>query len=165
MGPFARNFRGPFDRPLRFAALGVAVCLVACGTASTLRTDEVDVSLVAQRAAWHAAYRLDRPGRAASEIPTGREVHVPVGADVRLELTSLDYICGFALPGFGVRDFAAPGIPSEIRFTARKTGRYDVKSEALCGLPESGRSRGVLVVEDAAAFRDWVERRTRGTAG
>lgn len=125
-----------------------------------VRVDVVDVRLVAQNTGWQASYLVqEAPG--TTDVPTGREVHVPLGADVRLGLTSRDYISDFRLPGLGLRDFAAPELPSEFRFRADRTGRFDVRGDELCGLPHTEKSRGTLIVEDAASFRRWFEKRRK----
>lgn len=148
------------------ATLVLAAGLTACSRPPALRTDTVEVRMVAHAAAWQASYVLAPQGNgAATEVPTGREVHVPIGAEVRFALTSLDYISDFTLPGLGLRDFCAPGLPSEIRFTADRAGRFALRGDQLCGLPHTDRSRGWLIVEDATAFRSWVERRARGVTG
>jgi cytochrome c oxidase subunit 2 len=111
----------------------------------------LEVRMLAHDTTWHAAYILS-----AAEVPTGREVHVPLGAYVTLDLLSRDFISDFALPAFGLRDFAAPGLPSAFRFRATRPGRYVLRGDELCGRPHDERTRGVLVVEDAAAFRAWL---------
>lgn len=88
--------------------------------------------LVAQDTSWHASYLVAAASHGVTEVPTGREVHLPLGADVRLALTSRDYISDFRLPAFGLRDFAAPELPSEFRFRADRAGRYDVRGDGLC---------------------------------
>ena len=65
-------------------------------------------------------------------------------------------------PELGLRDFAAPDLPSEFRFRADRTGRYSVRGDELCGLPHTDRARGTLVVEDSESFRAWVRKRTEG---
>jgi heme/copper-type cytochrome/quinol oxidase subunit 2 len=143
----------------------LVVGLAACGRAGSIRTDEVQVRMVAHNTAWQASYVIARPGGIEAVIPTGREVHVPIGAEVRFALTSLDYISDFTLPGLGLRDFCAPGLPSEMRFTAREPGRFLLRGDQLCGLPHTDKSRGWLVVETPDAFRDWIERRARSATG
>jgi cytochrome c oxidase subunit 2 len=137
--------------------------LGACGVRPTIPVDVVDVRLVAQETSWHASYVIPQAHR-TNEVPTGREVHVPIGADVRLALSSRDYISDFRLPELGLRDFAAPDLPSELRFRADRAGRYEVRGDELCGLPHTDRTRGVLIVEDAASFRAWVQNQTEGTS-
>ncbi len=132
--------------------------LSACGAPRTLAVDAVNVRLVAENTAWRAAYLTGQ-----QELPTGREVHVPIGADVRLVLTSKTYISDFRVPALGLRDFAAPDLPSEFRFRATKAGRYEVKGDELCGRPHTDKTRGWLVVEDAQSFQTWIRKHQRGS--
>ena len=122
-------------------------------------SDVVSVRLVAARTTWHASYVLSQPEGRPLEIASGREIHVPIGATVTLALASGEYIADFALPGLGLRDFAAPGLPSAFHFRASRAGRYEVRGGEMCGLPHDDRSRGSLVVEDVNAYREWVRSR------
>ena len=142
-------------------ACGVAmiVVLASCNRDITVRDDTVDVRLMAQDTSWNAFYLMSGSGGRTAELPTGREVHIPVGANVRLQLASRDYISDFKLPELGLRDFAAPGLPSELRFRADRAGRYNVRGDELCGLPHTDKTRGWLVVEDPAAFHAWIRSR------
>lgn len=146
---------------------GVAVSTAAggCGSGSSeaagIRTDAVAVGIIARDTSWQASYLgVVMPGGAA-DVASGREVHLPVGADVRLTLASRDYICLFAVPELGFRDFAAPGLPAEFHFRAERPGRYELRGDELCGLPHTEKTRGRLVVESPAAFRSWVGQRAK----
>ena len=145
-------------------ALSVApICILAgCHAEPAVRIDAVEVRLVAEDTSWRASYLLPQHGGPAIAVPTGREVHVPLGADVRLGLTSRDYIADFRLSDLGLRDFAAPDLPSEFRFRADHAGQYEVRGDELCGLPHTDKTRGLLIVEDPASFRAWVQKRTQG---
>jgi len=140
--------------------LASIAALANCG-APDIRVDAVSLRLVAQDTSWHASYLLPAR-RGSAEVPTGREVHVPIGSDVRLVLTSRDYISDFKVPALGLRDFAAPDLPSELRFRADRPGRYDLRGDELCGLPHTDRTLGTLIVEDTASYRAWVQRQTEG---
>jgi cytochrome c oxidase subunit II len=145
-------------------ALGVtSICILGgCHAEPEVRVDAVEVRLVAEDRSWRASYLLPQHGGPALAVPTEREVHVPLGADVRLGLTSRDYIADFRLSGLGLRDFAAPELPSEFRFRADHVGRYDLRGDELCGLPHTDKTRGWLIVEDPASFRAWVQKRMQG---
>jgi heme/copper-type cytochrome/quinol oxidase subunit 2 len=149
--------------PIALAFAFTAAGLSGCSTAPALGVENVDVRLVAEDTSWHASYLIPERNGVPTVVPTGREVHVPLGADVRLALTSRDYISDFTVPQLGLRDFAAPDLPSEFRFHADRSGRYDVRGDELCGRPHTDRTRGVLVVEDAASYRAWVRKRTQGS--
>ena len=140
------------------AAVVAMTTLGACDRRPAIPIDAVDVRLLAESTSWQALYLLHE-AHGTIDVTTGREIHVPVGADVRLALTSRDYISDFRLPELGLRDFAAPDLPSEFRFRANRTGRFDVRGDELCGLPHTERSRGALIVEDVPSFRRWVEQR------
>ena len=141
--------------------LASASALAGCGTDPDVRLDVVDVQLMAEETSWRASYLLQQPSEGAMQVATGREVHVPIGADVTLRLASRTYIADFALPQLGLRDFAAPDLPSELHFRADRAGRYDVRGDELCGRPHTDKTRGWLVVEDAAAYRVWMHERAR----
>src|SRR5438034_490049 len=141
--------------------LALVLSFGACRTRPAVRADFVDIRFVAHDTSWHASYVIQESKR-TTEVPTGREVHVPLGADVRLALSSRDYISDFRLPELGLRDFAAPDLPSEFRFRADRAGRYLLRGDELCGLPHTDRTRGTLIVEDAASYRAWVQKRTEG---
>ena len=138
-----------------------ATGLTGCRTAPDIPVAAVDVQLTALQRSWHAAYLMPGPSGSGgtTEVPTGREVHVPLGAAVRLRLASRDFVSDFTVTDLALRDFAAPNLPSDFYFRADRAGRFEVRGDELCGLPHTDRTRGWLVVEDAKAFRTWVRRR------
>jgi cytochrome c oxidase subunit 2 len=134
---------------------------IGCAADPPVSVSAVIVRVTAQEATWHASYLLPpRPGL-TNELPTEREVHVPLGAEVSLVLASRDYIADFTLPQLGLRDFAAPGLPSELHFRADRPGRYELRSDEFCGLPHTDKTRGSVIVEDADTFRAWIRSRAR----
>ena len=144
--------------------LAILAASIACQARPQASLDSIEVRMVAHDTTWQAVYLLSE-SQGVAEIPTGREVHVPVGAAVVLALASRDYISDFTLPALGLRDFAAPGLPSEFRFVAARPGRFALRGDELCGRPHDDRSRGWLVVEDPASYRAWVNRQTRAVLG
>jgi len=148
----------------RLPVAAIVAVSIACQTHPRAGLQSVVVRMLAHDTTWQATYVVTQP-HGVAEIPTGREVHVPLGAEVVLALASRDYISDFTLPGLGLRDFAAPGLPSEFRFRADRLGRFDLRGDELCGRPHDERSRGWLVVEDPASFRAWVDRRARAELG
>ena len=144
--------------------VGCIAALPGCDGRKEIRADAVDVRLIAADTTWRAAYVTEDLDGRRQEVPTGREVHVPVGADVRLVLTSQTYISDFSVPALGMRDFAAPGLPSEFRFRATRAGRYDLRGDELCGRPHTDRTRGSIVIEDVASYQAWIRRQQQGSS-
>jgi heme/copper-type cytochrome/quinol oxidase subunit 2 len=148
--------RSPFNGLIILCAL-----LGGCGIDSGLSTDVVKVRLTAENRSWHASYLLPNAAGRPIELATGREVHVPQGARVRLLLASRDFVSDFRVSALALRDFATPYLPSEMSFEAPRSGRYEVRGDEMCGLPHTDKTRGWLIVEDAASYRAWISRRLR----
>lgn len=140
---------------------GLAGCARATKVDDTAIRDGVEVRLDGEGQTWRATLRwpTGRDGRVA-ELRLGREVHVPLGAEVRFTLTSRDFICDFALPALGQRDFAAPGLPGQMRVRPERVGRYELRGDEMCGLPHGELARGWLVVEDHRSWKAWLAARS-----
>ncbi|MDP5339654.1 MAG: cytochrome c oxidase subunit II [Nodularia sp. (in: cyanobacteria)] len=87
-------------------------------------------------------------------ITTG-EMHVPVGREVEINMTANDVIHAFWVPEFRLKQDAIPGRQSEIRFTPRIAGTYDLICAELCG-PYHGAMRSQIVVETQEAYDAWM---------
>ena len=130
--------------------IAMAAASAACQVTPKADVRAVEVRMVAHWPTWNATYLIEEPHGPAMEIPTGREVHVPLGATVTLALVSPVFISDFRLPALGLRDFAAPGLPSTFRFRADRPGRYRLQGDELWGRPHHERSRRWRVVGDPA---------------
>lgn len=87
---------------------------------------------------------------------TAGELHVPVGKDVQLNISSNDVIHSFWVPQFRLKQDAIPGVPTELRFTATKTGEYPVVCAELCGGYHGG-MRSQVIVQTQEEFDSWLE--------
>ena len=112
--------------------------------------DAVQVRVRAQDTAWSADYLFPTAPGAVRSVATGREVHLPLGANVELSLSSRDFICLFAMPGLQLRDFAAPGVSGRFEFRAERAGSYEFRGDEMCGLPHTEKTRGRFVIEEPA---------------
>lgn len=83
------------------------------------------------------------------------ELHVPVGADVQLNLSADDVIHSFWVPNFRLKQDALPGIPTQLRFVATKPGTYPVVCAELCG-GYHGSMRTQVVVHTPEEFDSWL---------
>ncbi|MDZ8078922.1 MAG: cytochrome c oxidase subunit II [Nostoc sp. DcaGUA01] len=88
-------------------------------------------------------------------ITTG-EMHVPIGQEVRINMTANDVIHAFWVPEFRLKQDAIPGRQSEIRFTPNTVGDYALICAELCG-PYHGAMRTTVVVESQEAFEKWQQ--------
>ncbi|BAZ04230.1 cytochrome c oxidase subunit II [Calothrix sp. NIES-3974] len=89
-----------------------------------------------------------------AEITSG-DLHVPIGADVKLNLVATDVIHSFWIPQFRIKQDVIPGQPTELRFVATKTGTYPVVCAELCG-GYHGSMRTQVIVHTPEEFQDWL---------
>lgn len=83
------------------------------------------------------------------------ELHVPVGREVKLNISANDVIHAFWVPEFRLKQDAVPGMQTELRFTPSKAGEYPVICAELCGAYHGGMKTRVLV-QAPPEFDAWL---------
>jgi cytochrome c oxidase subunit 2 len=83
------------------------------------------------------------------------ELHVPVGRDVKLIMTSQDVIHSFYIPAFRVKQDVLPGRYTVEWFRATKPGVYHLFCAEYCGTQHSGMV-GDIVVQEPAQYEAWM---------
>lgn len=128
--------------------------------------DEVDVVIEVVGFQWQWEFRYVEAGVVETGGPEDRpELALPAGASVRFELTSVDVIHSFWVPGFRFKRDLIPG--QDTSFTVdvgETTGSWPdtgVCAE-LCGLDHTSMRFDVAVLGDAE-FERWLAERESGT--
>ena len=75
------------------------------------------------------------------------ELHVPVGHDVKMIMTSQDVIHSFFVPAFRIKQDVLPGRYTVAWFRATKPGTYHLFCAEYCGTMHSGMVGDVVVME------------------
>lgn len=83
------------------------------------------------------------------------ELHVPVGRDVKLIMTSQDVIHSFFVPAFRIKQDVLPGRYTVMWFRATKPGTYHLFCAEYCGTQHSGMI-GSIVVQEPAQYEAWM---------
>ncbi len=83
------------------------------------------------------------------------ELHVPVGRDVKLIMTSQDVIHSFFIPAFRIKQDVLPGRYTVEWFRATKPGVYHLFCAEYCGTQHSGMV-GSIVVMEPAQYEAWM---------
>ena len=83
------------------------------------------------------------------------ELHVPVGRDVRMIMTSQDVIHSFYVPAFRIKQDVLPGRYTVAWFRATKAGTYHLFCAEYCGTMHSGMIGDVVVMEPAQ-YEQWL---------
>ena len=83
------------------------------------------------------------------------ELHVPVGRNVKLTMTTEDVLHDVYIPAFRTKADVVPGRYSTIWFNATKPGKYHLFCAEYCGLNHSGMGGWVYVMEQRD-FDNWL---------
>jgi cytochrome c oxidase subunit 2 len=89
------------------------------------------------------------------------ELHVPVGRDVKLIMTSQDVIHSFYIPAFRLKQDVLPGRYTTLWFRATKPGTYHLFCAEYCGTQHSGMV-GSIVVQEPAQYEAWMNSNQNG---
>lgn len=109
--------------------------------------DSMDVYTVAKQWMWKFQHTEGQ-----REI---NELHIPVGRDVRVIMTSQDVIHSFYVPAFRIKQDVLPGRYTIAWFRATKAGTYHLFCAEYCGTNHSGMIGDVVVMEPAQ-FQSWL---------
>jgi len=81
---------------------------------------------------------------------------VPVGENVRLQVTSGDVNHSYAMPSFGVKKDAIPGRLNETWFRVERPGQYFGQCSELCGSQHAFMPISVIALEEDR-WEEWVK--------
>jgi len=115
--------------------------------------DSTEVYVVAKQWMWKLEH-----AEGQREI---NELHVPVGRDVKLIMTSQDVIHSFYVPAFRMKQDVLPGRYTMAWFHATKPGTYHLFCAEYCGTQHSGMI-GSIVVMEPAQYEAWMGGGTTG---
>jgi cytochrome c oxidase subunit II len=128
---------------LAFAYLG------AGNLAETLRADPD--AMVVEVTGFQWSWRFEYPDYGI----ISDELHVPVGKQILLQMTSTDVIHSFWVPEFRVKQDLVPGRVTELRITPTVIGSYVVRCAEICGTSHAYMEKPVIV-SSQADFDAWV---------
>jgi cytochrome c oxidase subunit II len=86
---------------------------------------------------------------------TSTEMHVPVGKQVLLQMTSRDVIHSFWVPEFRPKQDLVPGRITQLRITPTVIGNYKVRCAELCGTSHAYMEQPVIV-SSQTDFDTWM---------
>ena len=134
------------------APMGLFLIFFAWGAiiffdARTPPQDATEIYVVAKQWMW----KLEHP-EGQREL---NELHVPVGKNIKLIMTSQDVIHSFYVPAFRLKQDVIPGRYTTMWFKATKPGTYHLFCAQYCGTMHSGMI-GEVVVMEPAEYQTWL---------
>ncbi|MDH3255123.1 MAG: cytochrome c oxidase subunit II [Acidobacteriota bacterium] len=91
------------------------------------------------------------------------ELHVPLGQDIKLIMTSEDVIHSFYVPALRAKMDVLPGRYTTFWFNAEKAGAYRLFCAEYCGA-EHSYMRGSIIVMEPDDYEEWLATRGQTTA-
>ena len=159
-GVLAEQIEGstPLELTWSIIPLGVFVVIFVWGAAvyfqeRTPPRDSTEIYVVAKQWMWKLEH-----AEGQREI---NELHVPVGRDVKMIMTSQDVIHSFYIPAFRIKQDVLPGRYTVAWFRATKPGTYHLFCAEYCGTQHSGMI-GSIVVMPPAQYEAWMSGGTTG---
>jgi cytochrome c oxidase subunit II len=89
------------------------------------------------------ARRIEITAKRFEFIPP--EISVARGTRLTLVVTAIDFVHGFSMPDFAIRNDLLPGKPAEVTLTPGTPGRFHYLCDNFCG-DGHDRMSGILVV-------------------
>jgi cytochrome c oxidase subunit II len=132
----------------------VAVLYLAfLGARSLSETRRIDpsamvVKVIAEQWNWQFQY--------PDYLFSSKELYLPVGQQVDLQMTSLDVIHSFFVPQFRLKQDILPGRTVDLRITPSRIGHYTLTCSQLCGSHHTDMVANVVVVSKAD-FLAWTK--------
>jgi len=153
-GVLAEQIEGstPLELTWSIIPLGVFMVIFSWGAVvyfqgRTPPRDATEVYVVAKQWMWKLEH-----AEGQREI---NELHVPVGRDVKLIMTSQDVIHSFFVPAFRMKQDVLPGRYTVAWFRATKPGTYHLFCTQYCGTQHSGMI-GSIIVQEPAQYEAWM---------
>ncbi len=115
--------------------------------------DSMDIYVVGKQWMWKVQHETGQ-----REI---NELHVPVGRNIKLTMTTEDVLHDFDIPAFRTKADVVPGRYTYMWFNATKPGKYHLFCAEYCGLNHSGMGGWVYVMEQRD-FDNWLSGNVSG---
>ncbi len=120
---------------------------------NTPPADSMDIYVVGKQWMWKVQHETGQ-----REI---NELHVPVGRNVKLTMTTEDVLHDFDIPAFRTKADVVPGRYTYMWFQATKPGKYHLYCAEYCGLNHSGMGGWIYVMEQRD-FDNWLSGNVSG---
>jgi len=115
---------------------------------ATDEEERLEVQVTAQRYGWIYEYP-------EQNITTTDALVLPVDRDVRLNVTSRDWLHALHVPGLGLKQDAFPGQSNYLLTQPTETGEYQLYCAEYCGVGHS-QMLSTVDVRSQSGFESWV---------
>ena len=131
---------------------------------TSVTADAYPIAIHAKQFEWQVTYPgPDGEQGTADDFTVRNQLHVPVGRNVVVILTSEDVIHSFWVPVLRLKQDAVPGMTIRAWFQATVPGEYELGCAELCGMGHY-KMRARVFVHPPAEFDAWMRQQLEGGA-
>jgi cytochrome c oxidase subunit II len=152
--PHPTHIEGSLPLELTWTLIPLGICMIFFAWGSLIYFQEgrpprgaMEVYAVGKQWMWKFEHQTGQ-----REI---NQLHVPIGRDVKMIMSSQDVIHSFFVPAFRIKQDVLPGRYTSIWFHPTKVGTYHLFCAEYCGTQHSGMI-GEVVVMDPSAYQAWL---------
>lgn len=122
-------------------------------------TDATLVRAVGRKFQWHFVFPgPDKTFDTPDDVQSGTTLHLPLGSEVDLQLTSDDYVYIMTLPEYGLSEIAVPDMLHHLRFKADRCMDVPIRTDPMCGVAFlHDDEMGEFKIEPIPQFFRWVD--------
>ena len=154
VNPLPTQIEGSLPLELTWTLIPLGICIIFFAWGSLIYFQEGRVPRGAME-----VYAIGKQWMWKFEHETGQreinQLHVPIGRDVKMIMSSQDVIHSFFVPAFRIKTDVLPGRYTTTWFHATKLGTYHLFCAEYCGTQHSGMI-GEVVVMDPSAYQAWL---------
>jgi len=152
--PHAVQIEGSLPLELTWTLIPLGICMIFFAWGSLIffqeaRPPKGSMEIYAVGKQWMWKFEHETGQREINQL------HVPIGQDVKMIMSSQDVLHSFFVPAFRVKADVLPGRFTTTWFHPTKTGSYYLFCAEYCGTQHSGMI-GEVVVMEPAAFQAWL---------
>jgi cytochrome c oxidase subunit II len=152
--PHAVQIEGSLPLELTWTLIPLGICMIFFAWGSLIyfqeaRPPQGSMEIYAVGKQWMWKFEHETGQREINQL------HVPIGQDVKMLMSSQDVLHSFFVPAFRVKADVLPGRFTTTWFRPTKTGSYYLFCAEYCGTQHSGMI-GEVVVMEPAAFQAWL---------
>ena len=152
--PKAEHIEGSLPLELTWTLIPLGICMIFFAWGALIYFQQarpprgaMEVYAVAKQWMWKFEHETGQ-----REI---NALHVPIGRDIKMIMSSQDVIHSFYVPAFRIKADVLPGRYTSTWFHPTKTGTYHLFCAEYCGTQHSGMI-GEVVVMEPAAYQAWL---------
>ncbi len=145
----------------RLPAIALVSLFACCGCEREVEPSlpsPLVIDVVGRDFLWEFTYPgVDEILGTEDDLTVEKDLHLPLGHEVRLRLTSEDYIYIFRASDLGLKEVAVPELRFDLAFRTENVGKYELEVDPLCAIQFlHDDEMGWLVIEDRKEFERWL---------